>query len=388
KPTLIILFFLVQIQLSFSQTSKLVNDINSFNFKIYNEIDKKENNIVYSGFSISNALSVVYAGSRGKTATEFETVFNNEIKQDIHKFYKELNQNLLLNREVDILTANALWLQNSYKYEKSYQQIIENNYSAKINKANFANQKGRDKALENINLWVKEKTKDKIINFIKPNMLSEATTLIIINAIYFNSLWDTPFLKEKTKSNQFYTINGDTIETSFLNNELNTNYFEDEKSKVIEIQYKNQKASIILILPKDNYSDFLDKFDINYYKFSLNNLKKDKVTVTIPKFKLEAQYDLTDILKKLGLELAFKSNADFSGITGNKDLHISNIIHKSVIELSEEGTEASSSTAILTTRSTSVPSIPKSFVADHPFIFLIKDNTSNLILFMGVMIKP
>ena len=387
----VILFFLIiffQTQLTFSQKAKLINNINQFNFKIYDKIDKGNDNVIFSGYSISNALSVIYGGAKGKTATEFESVLNNNKKQDIHKYYKSLNEDLSLNREVELLTANALWLQKSYKYEKQYEDIIVKNYNAEINKASFNNKKGRKKAKTEINLWVKEKTEGNITNFIKPNMLSESSVLVIINAIYFNSLWNKAFLKEKTKENFFFTLNGDSTKTFFLNNNLSINYYEDEKTKVVEIPYKNNKASIIIMLPHDNYLKCINEIDINYYKQALNNFRKRTVNVSIPKFKLEADYNLSKILKKIGLEIAFKGKADFSGITGKKDIHISKIIHKSVIELSEKGTEASSSTAILTTRSTSIPSKPKRFNANHPFVFFIKDNTTNLILFTGVMNKP
>ena len=388
RVIILFLIFSFQIQLSFSQKAKLINNINQFSFQIYDKIDKGNNNIIFSGYSISNALSVIYAGAKGKTATEFESILNNNKKQDIHKFYKSLNEDLSLNREVELLTANALWLQKSYKYEKQYEDIIVKNYNAEINKASFNNQKGRKKAIKEINVWVKEKTKDNITDFIKPNMLSESSVLVIINAIYFNSLWDKAFLKEKTKKNYFYTLKDDSVKTNFLNNNLSINYFEDKKAKVIEIPYKNNKASIVLMLPNNNYLKFINEVDINYYKQSLTNFKKRTVNISIPKFKLEADYNLSKILKKLGLELAFKSKADFSNITGEKDIHISKIIHKSVIELSEKGTEASSSTAILTTRSTNISNKAKNFIANHPFVFFIKDNATNLILFTGVMNNP
>ena len=389
KSLIILIFiFVFQIQTSLSQKSKLINNINQFSFNIYDKIDKGNANVIFSGYSISNALSIIYAGAKEKTAEEFETILQNNSKQNIHKYYKALSEDLSLYREFEILTANALWLQNSYKYDKNYEEIISSNYNAEINTANFKNKKNREKAKEEINLWVKEKTKDNITDFIKSNMLSESSVLIIINAIYFNSVWDKAFLVEKTKKNKFYTLNGDSIETNFLNNKLLINYFEDEKVKVIEIPYKNKKASIVLMLPNNNYQNFINEVNLNYYKQVIQELRKKNVNVSLPKFKFEADYNLSEILKKIGLKLAFKSKADFSGITGNKDIHISKIIHKSVIELNEKGTEASSSTAILTTRSTSIPTIPKEFIADHPFVFFIKDNTSNLILFIGVMNKP
>jgi len=385
---IILLIFSLQINLLFSQKSKLINNINQLSFKIYDKIDKETDNVIFSGYSISNALSIIYAGAKEKTALEFENVLQNSNKQNIHKYYKLINEDLSLNREVELLTANALWLQKSYKYKKEYEDIIKKNYNSEINKANFNNQKGRKKAKEEINLWVKEKTKDNITDFIKANMLSESSVLIIINAIYFNSLWSKAFLKEKTKKNNFYTTNGDSIKTNFLNNNLSINYYEDKNAKVIEIPYKNNKASIVLMLPHNNYSKFINEVDINYYKQALSNFKKRTVDLSIPKFKLEANYNLSDIFKKMGLKLAFKGKANFLGITGKKDIHISKIIHKSVIEISEKGTEASSSTAILTTRSAEISNKAKKFNANHPFVFFIKDNSTNLILFTGVMNNP
>jgi len=389
KKVVVILFlFSLQINFLFSQKTKLINDINHFSFKIYDKIDKESDNVIFSGYSISNALSVIYAGAKDKTAVEFETVLQNKNKQDIHKYYKMLNDDLALNKELELLTANAIWLQKSYKYEKKYENLIVENYKAEINKANFSNHNGRREAINEINTWVNKKTKDNISDFIKPNMISESSVMVIINAIYFNSLWNKEFLVKKSKEGNFYTYRNDTVKAIFLNNSLSVDYFEDEKAKVIEIPYKNYEASLVLMLPHNNYSKFINDIDIDYYKNSIKKLRKVQVSISVPKFKYEADLYLSEILKKIGLELAFKSKANFSGITGEKNIHISKIIHKSVIELNEKGTEASSSTAIIATRSTSIKSKPKRFNANHPFVFFIKDNSTNLILFMGVMNQP
>ncbi|NJO88341.1 MAG: serpin family protein [Chloroflexia bacterium] len=174
-----------------------------------------------------------------------------------------------------------------------------------------------------------------------------------------------------------------------MNSHVNALYYDDESLQAIEIPYKNKEASMVVILPKENAKLTIKDIDYKYYTDISKSVEVKRVKLSIPKFKMEVMYELKDIMMKMGMKAAFSKDADFSGITGGKDLTISKILHQSVIDVNESGTEASSSTAVISTRSTMVTKdIPIVFKADRPFLFIVKENGTNTILFMGYMAEP
>ena len=175
-----------------------------------------------------------------------------------------------------------------------------------------------------------------------------------------------------------------------MKNTLYLAHYSDDLLSAVEIPYENDEASLIVILPKDKNQKLSGLVDMMYFNKIYRMLKQKKVELHLPKFKLESEYELSSYLKELGLKSAFGSSADFSGITGKKEIHISNILHKAVVELDESGTEASAATAVITSRSASVGTHtrPILFKANHPFIFLIREKSTGTILFMGNLVKP
>jgi serpin B len=174
-----------------------------------------------------------------------------------------------------------------------------------------------------------------------------------------------------------------------MNSRVNALYYEDESLQAIEIPYKKKEASMMVILPKENTKSAIKGIDYKYFTDITKSLELKRVKLSIPKFKMEVMYELKDIMMIMGMKTAFSRDADFSGITGGKDLTISKILHQSVIDVNESGTEASSSTAVISMRSTMVTKdIPIVFKADRPFLFLVKENGTNTILFMGYMAEP
>jgi serpin B len=363
--------------------------MNIFSFKLYEQLFNKTENCFFSPFSVYGALSMTYAGAKEGTKLEMEKVLEINDENIHHSELKSLTNSIALNRELQFLSSNSLWLQKNFKLDKDYSRQIEENYLAKSKNVDFANGNDREKARNEINLFVDKQTKGNITDFIKPGVLSENTSMVLINAVYFKSIWQTEFLPAETKAEKFLSSSGDSVDCKMMNTELKTNYYEDEFAQYIEIPYQSQKASFFVILPNESNKDNFQFFNYQYFHKAGKSSTSKQVKLSLPAFKMDVNYDLSDALKKTGMKSAFEPGANFSGITGAKDLLISSILHKSVIDVSEKGTEASSTTAVIAMRSTSVPSKePVVFKANHSFIFLIKENSTGLILFMGYLTKP
>jgi serpin B len=381
-----ILYFQI---VGFSQKNATQESMNIFSFKLYEQLFNKTENCFFSPFSVYSALSMTYAGAKEATKLEMEKVLEINDDNTVHSDIKSLTNSIGLNRELQFLSSNSLWLQKNFKLDKEYSKQIEENYSAKSKNVDFANGNDREKARNEINLFVDKQTKGNIIDIIKPGVLSENTSMILINAVYFKSVWQTEFLAAETKAEKFSSSSGDSVDCKMMHTELKTNYYEDEIAQYIEIPYQNQKASMMVILPRDSKMNDFQFFNYQYFYKVLKSSSAKQVKLSLPAFKMDVNYDLADALKKTGMKSAFEPGANFSGITGAKDLLISSILHKSVIDVSEKGTEASSTTAVIAMRSTSVPSKePVVFNANHSFIFLIKENSTGLILFIGYLTNP
>jgi len=365
----------------------LVDSINDFSFEFYNEIIKDEDsNVFYSPYSIFTALSMAYEGANGTTAAEMKDVLNilqndSVTESSFGRLYNLLNQK---NDGYTVNTANAFWANKDYKFLDEYTNILKRYYVAEAYELDFAK---NVEAAETINNWIEEQTKDKIKDMIKPDMLSDLTKLVLTNAIYFKGLWEKQFDPEETYETDFHISDNATVKVDMMQytGEDDTfNYTETDDLQILELDYQGKDVSMLLILPKENNisiaEEQLTKDNIEEWK---NNLSEMDLQVQIPKFKLETEYSLNDILKNMGIVDAF-GDADFSKMDGTKSLFISKVLHKAFVEVNEEGTEAAAATAIVV----ELTAVPYSFVADHPFIFLIQQKDTGAILFMGRVDDP
>jgi len=368
--------------------SLLVDSLNDFSFDFYKKIVQSENgNIFFSPYSIFVALSMVYEGARGNTATEMQNVLN--IKQNdsptlgsFGRIYNLLNQN---QKGYTISTANAFWAHQDYQFLKEYLGLLENFYMAEANELDFSK---NVEAAETINSWIEEKTNDKIKDMIQPDMLSDLTKLVLTNAIYFKGLWDSPFNPDKTFKTDFELTTGETVKVQMMSDskDSNFNYSETDELKIIELDYEGKDLSMIIILPKENNITIAES-SMNYENLSIwkNDLFEIDINVEIPKFKFETKYSLNNLLNDMGVIDAFSPGvADFSGMDGTNNLFISKALHQAYIEVNEEGTEAAAATSIIM----ELTAIPDSFRADHPFVFLIQHKETGAILFMGRIMNP
>ena len=382
---------------------KLVNPLDSLNvidannqfaIDFYSQVSQEsDENIFFSPWSISTAFAIAHEGAKGNTAKEMQNVFgfsSNETQRqnDFKSVNDELNQK---DSSYKLQVANALWLANFFEPLKEYVNVSKNYYDSEVSTVDFVGSEGVD----TINSWVAEKTNEKIKSILASGSTNELTRLIITNAIYFKGTWVTQFDEENTKDQDF-TVDSETmIKTPMMNlYQSQQVYGETVEIKILELPYEGDKLSMLLLLPKE-----IDGIDDLENSLTVDNLKQwreslsihDVRTVSVPKFELETKYGLIPPLQKLGLNDAFNEiKADFSGISTSEQLFITTALHKAYVDVNEEGTEAAAVTAIGVGVTSVDPNPPPvfTFVADHPFVFLIQDNETGNILFIGRMVSP
>lgn len=397
KITLILIFVFSISSFSLANTVErstisITESNNNFCIDLYKVlIEEEKGNLFISPYSISSALAMTYAGAEGNTKKQMAQVLHFTLsEEDLHSSFSILNSILNTSKSnFQLSIANSLWGQTGYPFKEEFLKTINQYYSGGFNLVDFVNEINREKTREEINRWVEDKTNKKIKELIHKGDLTSLTRLVLVNAIYFKGTWKYSFDKSKTQDMPFY-INKEKQNNIPMMYQLNEfNYYEDEEIQALELAYSGDELSMLVILPKEYNILPLEK-NLTSEKLNniIENLNKEKVEVYLPKFKIEKRYILNDSLIKLGMKDAFDDNlADFSKITGNKDLYISKVIHQSFIEVNEEGTEAAAATAVIMSGK-SLSLSQKVFKANHPFIFFILYKPTNTILFMGKLIEP
>jgi len=383
----------------------VVQGNNEFALALFARLRENQGNLFFSPYSISTALAMTYAGARGQTETQmakvlrFPTLAGEKVPPEpvmqegqFHSAFgavvKDLNQRAKKGN-YELAVANALWGQKGYKLLNDFLRLIETEYGGRLTEVDFVT--ATESARQTINAWVEKKTSDKIKELLKPGVLDAMTRLVLTNAIYFKGNWQRQFKKDRTREAPFTLLSGEKVDAPMMNQTGEFRYMEAGDFQALELPYIDNELSMIILLPGD--TDGLPKFEktLNLEDFSqwLDRLHRREVIVSVPKFKMTSQFSLASVLQSMGMADAFSARAaDFSGITGGRDLFISAVIHKAYVDVNEEGTEAAAATGV-TMRLTSVgPTQTPVFRADHPFLFLIRDNHSGSILFIGRLMNP
>jgi serpin B len=386
-----------------SDQAKAVRDNNAFAIELYGQLRNHSGNLFFSPESISTALAMTYAGARADTAAEMaKTLHFTLAPEQLHPAMGALLRDRNAAHDgYQLKEADALWVQKGYSLLPEFLKLNKDNYEAGLNQADF---KGATEASRQaINLWVEQRTENKIRELLQPGILTSDTRLVLTNAIYFRGNWENQFKKEDTKNEDFHLSAAQAIKTPLMHMARGFNYFDGGSSQALEIPYKNEELSMIILLPKamEGLSAFEQSLSPAKVQKTLDQLRHvPKVIATMPKFRIESQFGLGNMLKVMGMSKAFDRNiADFSGMASRKtmqrdgNLFISAVIHKAYVDVDEEGTEAAAATAVVHNRAGSArrpmpPPPPIIFRADHPFMFLIRDNRSGSILFMGRVTNP
>lgn len=365
--------------------SKVTDGNLDFAFNLFKELYKEQEqkeNIVISPMSISTALSMTYNGAKGTTREGMDkTLSYNGIKKDaLNESYKNLLNYFQSTEGVELNIANSIWIREGVTVKDDFITTNRDNYFAKIENLDFS----QEDATNIINNWISQSTKGKI-NKMLESPISNNVMMYLINAVYFKGQWYDKFDKNRTYEDVFYNNSNNTSKVLMMSKTSDIQYASTGNYKAIKLPYKDTSKSMYLLLPNENVT--MDEF--------INNLNKDKwhemkeslqetkdVYVKIPRFKVEYGIkDLKNVLRQLGMEEAFSESADFSGI--KEGIFINKVLHKAVIEVNEEGSEASGVTVVEMTESAQIE--PDEFIANRPFIYAIEDDKTDTLLFMGVM---
>jgi serpin B len=346
NPVLIIFCLMIlNIGQLFAQTNNKSNALNSYSFDLFRETKIENENLFLSPLSTYYALLMAYEGSKNTTKQEFEKVLYlkrpGSLKNDFlqHLAGKPDNSS-------DLNVSNAIWIDKSIQVEERYRKAVVRNYFSDIKQTEFTN---TQLAVSEINRWVSEITKQKITEIVSAANINPNTKLVISNAVYFKGEWQNKFDKQKTVSAPFFSSAENQYKIDFMNKVERLQYYENEEYQFISKPYKNADLSFCIILPKKLFGieEIEDKMNSDFFNKILDSTYSKEISLTIPKLKLEASYELSDALKKAGLKTAFTSDAEFSGITKETPLMLDQVLHKTWIELDEEKTEAAAATAIV-----------------------------------------
>ncbi|XP_059544408.1 leukocyte elastase inhibitor-like [Myotis daubentonii] len=353
-------------------------------------------NIFISPMSISSALAMVFLGARGTTEAQMSKTLHFDAVKEIHSSFQSLNADINKRGAPYILKlANRLYGEKTYEFLPEFLASTQKMYGAELASVDF--QRASEDARKVINEWVKGQTEGKIPELLAAGMVDDMTKLVLVNAIYFQGNWEETFIKGATKDNPFRLNKKDTktVKMMYQKSKFPFGYIEDLKCRVLELPYQGRDLSMVILLPDDieDEATGLKKIEEQLTLEKLHewtqpeNLRSIEVNVHLPRFKLEESYNLNSHLRSLGIEDLFNSKADLSGMARASDLFISEIVHKSFVEVNEVGTEAAAATALITFGCAFRPKT-ESFVADHPFIFFIRHNPSANILFLGRLSSP
>lgn len=367
--------------------TSLVMGNNRFALELFQYIRSDEKNVFYSPYSISAALAMTYGGARGESEKQMSQVLHfSPDQQKFHPKFRDLLSyvaGLQQGDSLEMRTANALFVQKEFPVLTSYLDLINNYYGAGLQQVDFKND--LEKARLQINAWVAQQTQNRIKDLIVQGMINELARLVIVNTIYFNGSWEHRFDEKETMTRPFYRMPGKSSDASFMHRQGEYRYYQDDLLQAIEIPYLDSTLSMLVLLPQDHASMGTLEQSLNAGKYLswIRQMSLTKVNLYLPRFRMTAEFELSEVLKKMGMPHPFSLQADLSGIDGKKDLLIDKVIHKAFVEVSEKGTEASAATAVVI-RLKSAPVVPE-FNANHPFLFFIKDNQYHSILFAGKM---
>jgi serine protease inhibitor len=370
---------------------------NAFAAELYGKLAGGEGNLFFSPNSIETALAMTCAGVRGKTATQMTAVLHlpakrESLHKDVGEFLKALNAEKTTGGEprgYQLSVANALWGQKGLNFLPDFLSLTRKNYGAGLNEVDF--KKDTEGARKTINAWVEKQTHDKIKDLIRQGMLTSDSRLVLTNAIYFKGTWAAPFEKSATRNESFHLSGAKEVPAPMMHRTGTYGYVEQDSFQALKLTYGGKELSMVVLLPRklDGLGALEKSLTAGGLTRWLSGLDEQKVVVSMPKFKVTAAFELNETLKAMGMTEAFSDSADFSGMTGGKDLAISNVIHKAFVDVNEEGAEAAAATGVgMRTLALAVRPPPPVFKADHPFIYLIRHEKSGAILFMGRLADP
>lgn len=378
----------VPIDLTSDQVA-LIGSENSFAFDIFGRIAKSSgtsNNIIISPLSISVALAMTLNGADGETRDAMLEALKVEgLTPDIiNKSYKDLTEALLsVDKRILISIANSVWTEDDFAVKKSFIDILTKYYSAETGSFDIDDPETHVK----INQWIKEKTNDLITNML--DKLQDNDVMLLVNAIYFKGKWKYQFDESNTISMPFYKSDGASISVPMMKQKEKFSAYSGQGFIIAEFPYGqgNYVMDVILPDPQLSLENLTESFTESNFNNWISQLKEREIDLSFPRFKYGFKKKLKEILSDMGMAIAFTDAADFSNISDTYDLLINEVTHQAFIETNEEGTEAAAAT-VVEVGLTSIGDQPLVLKLDHPFIYLIREISTNSILFMGIVADP
>lgn len=382
---------------------QLVFDNTVFTFNFYHEVKEELENLIFSTHSISVALAMTWAGARNSTETQMSQALQFNLPQlRLHPTFNALD--LALNSRGEggsgssgsgfrLNIVNALWGQRDYYFLEDFLDVLAINYDAGMRILDF--KADPEACRHTINDWVAQQTENRIENLLPEQSITGDTRLVLTNAIYFIAAWAIPFDEVLTEDGEFYLLDGDSVSVPMMTLSEGCGELGETTAgavfdgyQAVELPYQGEELSMVLLVPdRGRFLEIEQRLDAEMIRSTVQALGNRTVYLVMPKFNYESTFRLKDTLSAMGMPEAFTFQADFSGMTGGKDLFIGNVYHKAFISVDEAGTEAAAASAVVMFEGGfTLP--PMSVSIDRPFIYFIRDIETGAILFLGRVLNP
>jgi len=380
--------------------SELARETNQLAFDLYGELTEANpgENLLASPVSVTTVLSMAYAGARGETREQMREALHYTLNDErLHAAFNALQRELNA-RGDDIDKAdipdnfdsddnpvpfqlnlvNAAWGQEESPFRDSYLDVLEDHYGGGLREVDYRND--HEGVREKINDWVADRTVGRITDLLPKDSISKRTRLVLTNAMYFKANWLHTFEKGATSRKAFTPLDGETTEVPMMSQSVHVPYAEIDGAKAVDLPYLGETVSMLLILPPEGeFESYEESVDRSTLVRFVDAFETPKVSLSLPRFEFESSFSLPDALGELGMPIAFRNNANFSGMSP-RALRIDDVFHDTYIAVDEQGTEAAAASAVEAVPNSS-PAY--SFTADRPFLFAIRDRPTGTILFLG-----
>lgn len=387
--SLVLIAGLVGISSIAEESKPIAQASNQFGFDLYGRLRSEPGNLFISPINITSALAMTAAGAQGQTLHEMLQVLHLPQGDGMTNNFASLLQQLEVDSRspYELSLAAALWGNEGFPIQQSFLDRVNKGFGGGLKRVNF---KDSVAAANIINAWVEQQTKSKIKELVTPENITPLTRLILTSAIYFKGQWQTKFTKEFTQPEPFFTSADKSTKTAMMHTTGKFRYYEDKGLQLVDLPYKGNRISMTIVLPKSKDGLATLESELSGSKITewINKSSSQLGEVALPKFEFSVRYSLPDQLQAMGMKRAFSNGAEFGGISTAEPLKIADVIHKAFIKVDEEGSEAAAATAVIMERAPSPVADKFHFRADHPFVFMIRDNKTGTVLFLGRMSEP
>lgn len=352
-------------------------------------------NVFCSPLSISLALAMAWAGARGGTAEQMAATLHFGLPAaELHAAYNYLDRRLESRgqgaegkdqRGFRLNLVNAIWGQRNFHFDAAYLDTLAENYGAGIRLVDYAGEP--EASRQTINRWVSDQTAGRIRDLIPAGAIDHLTRLVLTNAVYYNAAWAHQFDRQATRDQAFHLLGGCQVTKPTMHISESFGYFDGDGYQVVELPYDGGELAMTILVPDlGRFAEIEAALAPAWLQEALAGLEPRQLQLALPRFGVRSSLGLRETLAAMGMPLAFSGDADFSGLTGRRDLYISDVVHQAMVEVDERGTEAAAATGVII-RLVSMPAEPLEVRIDRPFIFMIRDLETGTILFMGRLVQ-